>query len=314
MSSQRRAGQLAVEIADFEIGALLGEGGEARVHEARYLGGDAELRSTAAVVAKLLADTTERSAIAGVNLLASVLNALDHAEPTVAPRFNVPIRVLVNGDDLVGYLLPRIRQQFLRTGRRFPEQSGAPRVAERLFLSRSLAESVGLRFATLAERLTVCRQLAEAFEFLHRQEYVYGDLSGWNVLYSLRPSAAVVLLDCDSLRMTGTATSNPQMTTPGWTQAGRSSLSRYTDQAKLSTFMLRALSPGAGAATANDPSRVRGAEIVGDERGRLPEIFRRANGSVTAAEWVTWLTTALERTESLDGWTRGRKGDWLRIR
>lgn len=314
MNSGSRAGQLAVDVADFEVGALLGEGGEARVHAARYVGDDAKLGAVAPVVAKLLIDRTERSATAGVNRLAGVLRALDGADLAVASRFNVPIRVLISGDELVGYLLPRIPEHFLRTGRHFPEQSGRPRVGERLFLGRSPAESIGLRFATLAERLTLSLQLAEAFELLHRHEYVYGDLSGWNVLYSLRPSAAVVLLDCDSMRMAGTATATPQMTTPGWTLAGRRSSSHFTDRAKLSRFILRTLSPGAGAATANDPSRVRGAEIVGEEHGRLPEIFRKADGSVAASEWVTWLAAALERTVERDGWTRGRKGDWLRIR
>ena len=226
----------------------------------------------------------------------------------MAARFNVPRRVLVDGDRLVGFLLPRIGPQFLRTGRRFPEQAGEPRFAERLFLGRSSAESVGLCLPTLIERLSLCRQLAEAFDLLHGHGFVYGDLSGRNVLYSLRPGAAILLLDCESFRMDGSATTNPQMTTPGWTQVGRPSLSHFTDRAKLSTFMLRALSPGAGAALASDPSRMRGAEVIGDEHGKLPEIFRRAHGTVTAAEWMAWTAAAIERAESLEGWTARSEG------
>lgn len=314
MNDARRAEELAVPLAEVDVGQLLGEGGEGRAHEAQYLGDDAELSGSGALAAKLLADATQRSAIAGLNLLASVRKALGRAEPTVAARFNVPHRVLVDDDRLVGYLLPRIEPQFLRTGRCFPEQAGEPRFAERLFLGRSSAESVGLCFPTLLERLSLCRQLAEAFDLLHGHGFVYGDLSGRNVLYSLRPGAAILLVDCESFRMDGSATTNPQMTTPGWTQIGRPALSHFTDRAKLSTFILRALSPGAGAALASDPSRVRGAEVIGDEHGKLPEIFRRANGTVTAAEWVAWTSSAIESAESLDGWTRGRKGDWLRIR
>lgn len=177
-----------------------------------------------------------------------------------------------------------------------------------------MANSVGLCFATLTHRLMVCLQLAEAFELLHSIGYVYGDLSGRNVLYSLWPTVEVVLIDSESLRPSGSATSNPQMTTPGWTQPGHLSLSQVTDQAKLSTFMLRTLSPGAGADRANDPSRLRGASILGDEDGRLPEIFRKATGSVTAAEWVVWMTGALREVGAHQGWTRGRKGDWLQIK
>ena len=315
MTDDRPPGQLAVPFGDVEIGLLLGEGGEARVYAARYAGDDPELRSTRLVAAKVFTEArANRSTIAAVNSLASLRQALRGTDAEINVRFNLPLRVLANGDELIGYLLPRIGPPFVRTGTRFPDERDAPRVAERLFLGREAATSVGLCYATLTHRLTVCRQLAEAFELLHGIGYVYGDLSGRNVLYSLWSSVEVVLLDCESLRPTGSATSNPQMTTPGWIQPGRSSLSQVTDQAKLSTFMLRTLSPGVGADRANDPSRLRGASILGDQDGRLPEIFRKAPGSVTAAEWVEWMTAALHDVGAHEGWTRGRKGDWLRIR
>lgn len=315
MTDDLPPGRLAVPIGDVEVGRLLGEGGEARVYEAEYAGGDPELGATRTFAAKVFTGSrANRSLIAAVNTLASLRPALRSRDKDISSRLNVPLRVLADADELVGYLLPMLGPQFMRTGARFAAEDGAPRVAERLFLGREMATSVGLCYATLTHRLTVCLQLAQAFELVHGLGYVYGDLSGRNVLYSLWPSVEVVLLDCESLRPTGSAASNPQMTTPGWTQPGRLALSQVTDQAKVSTFMLRTLSPGVGADRANDPSRLRGASILGDQDGRLPEIFRRAQGSVTAAQWVAWISAALRDVGAHEGWTRGRKGDWLRIR
>ena len=58
MSDVRRADELAVPLAEVGIGQLLGEGGEGRAHEARYLGDDAELSGSGPLAAKLLTDAT----------------------------------------------------------------------------------------------------------------------------------------------------------------------------------------------------------------------------------------------------------------
>jgi hypothetical protein len=84
-----------------------------------------------------------------------------------------------------------------------------PRAEPRFFLPRQTMFLTPRSFSYLKRsepevparaRLTLVRQLAQAFAFLHERELVHGDISNNNVLWCPPPRPSVLLIDCDGLR------------------------------------------------------------------------------------------------------------------
>jgi hypothetical protein len=93
---------------------------------------------------------------------------------------------------------------------------------------------------------------------LHRQGWVYGDLSFKNVAFALTPPR-IMVLDCDgAARMSDP--SRQQAHTPFWNPPECTSpqdlQDQKTDVYKLGLAVLRCLTPGKGAASTRDPARL----------------------------------------------------------
>ncbi|MCX5377982.1 hypothetical protein [Streptomyces sp. NBC_00091] len=94
---------------------------------------------------------------------------------------------------------------------------GSTRLTEMAFLLRpAKAAWQGVIQPTPAERYGLLVALAELVDRLHATGLVVGDLSQANVLWTVRPAPAVHLLDCDGIRLSGSAPVLAQADTPDW--------------------------------------------------------------------------------------------------
>jgi serine/threonine protein kinase len=218
-----------------------------------------------------------------------------------------PLQVVEEADGTVaGVVMPLIPQQFFE---QVHLPSGRFEVIAREVQHLFVAPERGLRngFAVpsweeSALRLRVCGRFAFAIGLMHRCDVVYGDISARNTLYSLSPRPAVVFVDCDAVRIAGSAAVVKQQNTPDWdapeSKVALSArrpivLSKATDRYKLGLFILRCLTPGPGSSVNREPSV---AQWSLDPEGM--ELLRRAlQGQpaerTTAKEWHEYLTIRL---------------------
>jgi hypothetical protein len=216
---------------------------------------------------------------------------------------------LVSGADgqIVGFLMPLAPVDFFSTitvdgvglGRQANEaQQLIPAAAGRTALGYTVPKD-----DDVLTRLSLAAGIARAFAFLHRRQVVYGDLSGKNLLFSTSPHPRVLLIDCDSVRLSGEATLAAQMNTPFWAAPEASISSRTqtpeSDVFKLSLMILRTVVPGDHKSSqTRDAGRVRGVlDPTGFELMRRG-LSRDASARPTAAEWYAYLHEVLANMTS----------------
>jgi DNA-binding helix-hairpin-helix protein with protein kinase domain len=219
--------------------------------------------------------------------------------------FSWPRRVVIDGGEgAAGVVLPRIPDRFFVTlttssGKRTTK----PTEGQFLFQDSSYCTRVGIPYATEGQRRAIARSLSHAFATLDHVAVVYGDLSALNFLWTLTPRPAVLLVDCDSVRVTsGAAPFGRQPHSPDWEppealEARRLKQSTAytiqnlaTDRYKLGLAILRVLTPGSGCASRLDPAAARSAlpgplhsllvRSLGDDTGQRP----------SAREWYEAMT------------------------
>jgi serine/threonine protein kinase len=207
-----------------------------------------------------------------------------------------PARVVRDKGAVCGVVMPLIPESFfqdriLPTGRR----SRDPREVQNLFIDPALATRLGMPALSVSERLAVCRDLAGALALLHRNGVVFGDVNAKNALFRLHPAPTVMLVDCDAVRIRGSAAVVRQLNAPDWTPPEGSVLTQATDLYKLGLFVIRALCPGPQASTARDPRR---AFDILDPEGRVL-IAAALNGSGRARPNAdTWRAYFAKRAAS----------------
>ncbi len=173
----------------------------------------------------------------------------------------------------------------------------------------------------LKTRLQICASVAQGVGLMHGMDIVYGDLSARNVLYRMvgRPSALMV--DCDAVRVRGSAAVNHQLNSPDWeppeTRAystGSIPQSLATDRYKLALLILRCLRPGRGSSRSRDWQGVsRLLDAQGTKLMRLA-LTGRPEDRPRARDWVEYLRGAISWApgqptrgpwpKGLGGWTR----------
>lgn len=196
---------------------------------------------------------------------ARVKSALDRA-------FNWPRRVVQDdGDGAAGVILPYIPKGFFLTlttssGKRTTK----PAEGQFLFQDSTYCARVGIPHPNEEQRRALVRSLCHAFATLEHVQVVYGDLSSLNFLWTLTPRPAVLLADCDSVRVTGGAAPfGRQPHSPDWEPPEAKDAKRRkdsasytiqnlaTDRYKLGLAILRILTPGRGCSTQVDPESAR---------------------------------------------------------
>ncbi|MFF3017788.1 hypothetical protein [Streptomyces sp. NPDC057939] len=100
---------------------------------------------------------------------------------------------------------------------RWPARDGTMRLTELQYLIREVKQHwQQLLQPTPTERYALVVAFVELVDRLHATGLVIGDLSQANVLWTVRPAPAVHLLDCDGIRLSGSAPVLAQADTPDW--------------------------------------------------------------------------------------------------
>jgi serine/threonine protein kinase len=190
-----------------------------------------------------------------------------------------PRAVVEEQGTVIGLLMPLISDEF-----RFQPtgQTGEKvRDLQWLIAAPTVLQQNGVEDVDETERLVLLAQLVYDVARLHRQDWIFGDLSFKNAAFTATPPR-VILLDCDGAANLG----NPQRQQEhslGWAPpecAQGSQQDKATDVYKLGLAVLRCLNPGKGAATMRDPGRLASkldstgaaliARAVDDDRAKRP--------------------------------------------
>ena len=200
-----------------------------------------------------------------------------------------PARVVIDRGVICGVVMPLIPGSFF-DHRRLPsgKVSTLPREVQSLFIGPELAARAGLAFPDTTERLAVCRDLAGALALLHENGLVFGDINAKNELFRTGAAPSVMLVDCDAVRIRGSAPVVRQLNAPDWAPPEGAVLTQATDLYKLGLFILRTLSPGPQASTSRSPQRLR--SVLDTEGRRLLGAALADLGRLRpqAAEWESY--------------------------
>ena len=270
------------------LGPQLGSGGQAVV----YLAPDLRLPD----VAGTLVFKQYKGNQVSPNGLRAIVGVRSKLDPVARQRLDSmaawPVRVVRDAGRICGVVLPLIPDTFfqervLPTGR----HARGPREVQNLFVDPALAARLGMPGLTLAQRFGVCRDLAAALALLHENGVVFGDINAKNELYREQPVPTVMLVDCDAVRIRGSAPVVKQLSAPDWDPPEGAVLTQATDLYKLGLFVLRVLNPGPQSSTCRDPGRVVG-KLDAEGRGLITAALGPVGAArPTAAVWSAYFAT-----------------------
>lgn len=195
-----------------------------------------------------------------------------------------PLELVADQGVVKGLLMPLIPDEFFfdTTDPFTDEPARALRELQYLIADDTQLSAQHLPPVDETDRLALLAQLVYVFRLLHRNGWVYGDLSFMNAAYAVNPPR-IVLLDCDG----AASESDPgrrQAHSIGWKPpecAARNVQDTVTDVYKLGLAVMRCLNPGVeGIATLTDPGPISGkldaegeqliARAVGKDRSARP--------------------------------------------
>jgi hypothetical protein len=158
---------------------------------------------------------------------------------------------------VIGLLMPLITADFFFQP---PGQTGKKlRDLQWLIASPAQLAMIGTQDVEETDRLVLLAQLVYDVARLHKQDWVYGDLSFKNAAFAIDPPR-MILLDCDGaadLHNLGRKQAHSLAFDPPECANGKLQ-DKATDVYKLGLAILRCLNPGKNAATMRDPGRVAG--------------------------------------------------------
>ncbi|BDD81163.1 hypothetical protein TPB0596_09260 [Tsukamurella pulmonis] len=201
-----------------------------------------------------------------VRHLAAMPELLLHRSGAVSLRLVTicawPCATVRDGAATVGFVMPRIPERFFvdMTTVRGVQRKAAE--FQHLLNSPEYLAQRGIAI-TSGDRYRLVGALATALDFLHSLGIVVGDMSPKNMMFALRPDAAVYFIDADAMRVSGDSVAR-QVESPGWeVPSGEEAATQYSDRYKLGLMALRLL---AGDQDLKDPRRLppgTAPEIVG---------------------------------------------------
>lgn len=257
-----------------------------------------------------------------------------------------PVRLVKEKGQMTGILMPRIPERFFNDGvsARSGQRMHKIREIQYLFIAPGRCTSVGFPLVNLFQRYAICREMASALAFLADHKVVFGDVNAKNALFNVGPPKShhgeIMLVDCDAVRVSGTASAVKQLNSPDWfpPKPERAFLTHSTDVYKFALFVIRCLSPGPGASAASNPKRVEkvlDAEGLGLVRASLDEDKKKRPQAKDWAAYFTALTeagpkrtqtaalkkpatdtgpprAATPESKAKTGWVKNEQGMWVR--
>ena len=236
----------------------LAEGGFGKVYHAEryHLPGD-----SSAIAFKEFTTQIPEQARAAENAV-SFRDSLRPADRDDLDRCTVwPRAVVEERGTVVGLLMPLIAQEFFfdATDQATGQTTRKLRELQWLIANPTQLAANGLADVDETDRFVLLAQLVYDVARLHKQHWVYGDLSFKNAAFAVSPPR-MILLDCD-----GAANLHDRLRKQahslGWDPpecTQQNVQDKATDVYKLGLAILRCLNPGKGAATMRDPNRVAG--------------------------------------------------------
>jgi len=211
-----------------------------------------------------------------------------------------PRALVEDRGSVVGFIMPLIPGDFFfemtytQTGQKTTEL----RDLKWLNATRKQLAANGLSAdVDVVERLALLAQLIYCVARLHKQDWIFGDISFSNAAYAINPPR-MILLDCDGATSLAQAALRPAVSTLSWEPPECAQLnfaSKATDVYKLGLAILRCLNPEGAGATIKDPKRLIGqldaAGVALMERALNPdpklrpeakELYRYLQGALNA--------------------------------
>jgi hypothetical protein len=168
---------------------------------------------------------------------------------------------------VVGFIMPLIPDDFFfemtytQPGQQTGQQTTELRDLKWLNATRNQLAANGLSAdVDFVERLALLAQLVYCVARLHKQDWIFGDISFSNAAYAINPPR-MILLDCDGAASVAQAALRPAVNTFSWEPPECAQLnlaSKATDVYKLGLAILRCLNPEGAGATIKDPNRLAG--------------------------------------------------------
>jgi hypothetical protein len=192
-----------IPFTELRLGGLLAEGGEGRVFEVTRAPVPTPVGASGLVYKQL----RQARPLAELSSVVAFPGTLAEVDAGLAARVRAasawPLAVAVGADPsvAVGLLMPRAPANFW-----LQHRDGPPRLATLSYLAGdpdriTLAYGVPVPAPGAAERVAIVYGLCRLLEPWQAPDggthVVHGDLSAKNVLWSLRPTPAVYVLDCD---------------------------------------------------------------------------------------------------------------------
>ena len=145
------------------------------------------------------------------------------------------------------------------------------------------------------DALRLVIDLAKTVALLHKHNVIVGDMSGRNLLWTDSPTWRVLIIDCDSLRVDGSAGVASPKQSPDWDDPhlNGGATTKNSDVYKLGLAAFR----GVWAATTDRPDHsvpLRVPSGVPDDLSNLVLLSTSAGGRPTAEEWVTRLEPSIK--------------------
>jgi hypothetical protein len=218
-------------------------------------------------------------------------------EPRVRARLDAraawPVRMVEDDGEVCGVLMPLIPDDFFRT-RYLPsgERDKALCEWQHLFVDPERNRRLGMPTPTTKARVLLCRDFAGVLHLLHTNDFVVGDINAKNAVFRLTARPSVQLVDCDAIRVKGSAAVVAQLNAPDWDPPERT-LSQSTDLYKFGLLVLRTLCPGDGASLYRDPNRIRGVLDARGHRMLTDALGPAAGRRPSAIDWGRYLDGVL---------------------